>query len=131
MITMKQINADKKVLASKLDQLISPVMWESGFVKDRRPMLNVTGMVADEHLKLYVFRRDCKEAGALIERKVPRISSFQGNDGAFGGYVEGGVITDGYAGGLVTLSYSCMPIEDLLLLLSWVRKHPQWHQPLT
>ena len=107
-MTPAEFVKERKALVKSILAQVKPFFWASGYVKhpatDRR-----------EYVQLWV-PRDVK--GKYTEKSY----SLKGGMvlDTFEGFTDEGVITDGFAGGLVTTYWEGIPIEDLYRLNQWM-----------
>lgn len=113
-MTPAEFVKERTSLQRKVEKMLRPHLKPSGYVRDS---------TTREPLKLWVPRdkkgeptgKAYKLKGAFIVKELE-------------GFTQDGVITDGFAGGLATVAWSCMPIEDLYRLANWLE---QWLPKLT
>ena len=107
MITLRQISAEKRAIIRRIEAQIAPHLWESGYV---------TGPIgASRPLRLWV----PKQPNAY---KRPRFRLNGLTVDVCEGVSEEGMITDSDGGGLVTMPFSALPLEDLLRVERWANK---------
>jgi len=109
-MTPAQFAKERKALVAAILAQVKGFFWESGYVKhpatDRR-----------EALKVWVPR---DENGKLTDKSYTLRGGMVLD--TFEGFTEEGVITDGFAGGLVTTYWNALPIEDLYRLNQWMQR---------
>lgn len=104
----------RQAIVREIRRMIDPHLRDSGYRKALDPAKGILG--GSRPLRLWV---PCDARGNVIDRKW-----------AIGGFVldtiegvtEDGVMTDGFAGGLVTTYWAGIPIEDLIKLQAWLSR---------
>lgn len=108
MLTLRQISTQKRALIRRIEARIAPHLWESGYrtgpIDNSRP------------LKLWV---SYKRAGDN-ERAWFRLNGLTID--VCEGVCEDGMITSSEGGGLATMAFSDLPLEDLLRVERWANK---------
>lgn len=107
-MTPAEFVKERKALVKSILAQVKPFFWASGYVKhpatDRR-----------EYVQLWVPR---SESGKYTEKSYTLKGGMVLD--TFEGFTDEGVITDGFAGGLVTTYWEGIPIEDLYRLNQWM-----------
>ncbi|MDO8416570.1 MAG: hypothetical protein Q7S87_10215 [Agitococcus sp.] len=100
---------ERNRLTASIKKTVKPFLWKSGFrTRDAKGQGN-------GNLFIWVPKNKAdKPTGQQFSLRQGFVCV------AFEGFTSEGVITDGFAGGLSTLNYECMPIEDLFRLHAWV-----------
>lgn len=97
--------ASRKKLVQELLSTIEPYFYNSGYNKYLDPKKGLFG----PKRPLQVYRpKDPVEFDGFVLQRMIAIS-------------EDGLITDAYGGGCIVESFECFPIEDLKMLLEWVK----------
>lgn len=103
-----QYRKDRQLLIRALRSLLKAHLWESGYVNRRRAPL-----------RLWV-PKDAK--GNLIQgRQFKLRDAFLLH--SFDGFTEEGVIVDSFSGGMNSMTYEALPIEDLAKLHTWALRY--------
>lgn len=103
------ISREKSRVVRAIRKLVEPHMWESGYrlgkIGESRPLRLWVPKGADNKPTMTSFKL---RGGFVVE--------------TFEGFTEEGVITDGFAGGLVTTYYRGIPLDDLYKLLTFAER---------
>jgi len=94
------ISKERSRLISELKKTIKPLLWTSGFVDN------------DGAVKIFAF--DTAKVGKLNNHETERTYTINGLVvKKFLGFTEDGIIDDACGGGMATIPFKDMPIEDL------------------
>lgn len=110
-MTPAQFRKERQAFITRIKKLIKPFLWESGYV--HRENRGANG--PRRKLKLWV-PRDKKGNITNKEYVLPNAFIIE----QMLGFSEEGVIVDQYAGGLTTLYFDSLPIEDMFRLENWM-----------
>lgn len=104
---LAQYRKERRALISAIKKLVKPHLWPSGYVVGNK-----------EPLKLWVPK---DAVGNFTHKRFKLRSAFVAKE--FEGFADDGVITDSYGGGIVTLFYEDIPLEDLFYLRNWAERY--------
>lgn len=109
-MTPTDYRKERGALERQIEALIAPYLYESGY--RRRAFAQDRQM-----LRLWVPRN---LAGKLTNKTYTLLGGFVVT--TFEGFTEDGVITDAEGGGLATVSWASLPLEDLFRLAAWLER---------
>jgi hypothetical protein len=124
----KQLRALRRRLVRELRAAVAPLLYASGY---RTAIDPSKGLLAGSRAyRLHPFRP--RNGDGVVSFRTLRGGIVIGG---FCGFTEDGILTDVEGGGCVTASWSSIPVEDLVRLLTFVaeyrRTHPSPRQPST
>ena len=96
-MNLRSLASQKRGVIRRIERQVSPKLRPSGF-----------------NIKLCHFGFHAPDGPRLGEARTRKLNGFILKE--FEGFCEGGLIVDGYSGGMSTVGYEDLPLEDLLKL---------------
>ena len=126
-IMRQKIVRIKNQLIREIMKIVTPHMWESGYVKREEGKAIWESKGTPLKLIAFIDPKTKKHDKYYKICEMKSITTYAGSYEGINGFTENdAVITDGYAGGLVTMPLKSMCIEDLYNLHYWVCNIYNW-----